>query len=209
MKVIIFGATGKVGQHLVKQALEKGYHVTAFARNPGKLDVINDKLHIVEGDVLDAVSVEKAVQGHDVVFCALGMPLMNNERLRSKGTENIVNAMQKVGVKRFVCLSAMGTGDSFALLPFHYKYIIVPLFMRRLFADHTLQEGHVKNSTLNWTIVRPASFVKDSKGASYRGGLTVKDKPFALKISQSHVANFMLKQIGCEKYMRQCPALSY
>ncbi len=209
MKLVIFGATGKVGQDIVEQALGQGHEVTAFTRAPEKLRLSNENLHVFEGDVLDITSVTRAVQGQDAVLCALGKPLMNKEQLRSKGTKNIVDAMEKANVKRLVCLSSLGVGDSYGILPFHYKYIIVPLFMRSLFADHTLQESYVRESSLDWIIVRPASFIKDGKKGAYRHGFSTGDKPAALKISTTDVADFMLKQVGEDKYLHSSPALSY
>jgi len=209
MKLIIFGATGKIGRHLVEQALELGHDVTAFARTPEKLSGPRENLHVVKGDVLDPVSVRNAIEGQDGVVCALGMPLMNTDGLRAKGTKNIIHAMEETGVRRLVCLSGLGAGDSWNLLPFHYRYLIFPLVMRRLYADHERQESYVKNSPLDWVIVRPASFVKGAHTGDYRHGFTTADAPPTLRISHADVADFMLKQSADDTYLRQAPGLSY
>jgi len=68
MKVIVFGATGRVGGHLVEQALENGHTVTAFVRDRKKLDDSNENLQFYEGDVMDPATVKTTVSGHDAVL---------------------------------------------------------------------------------------------------------------------------------------------
>lgn len=209
MNITIFGATGKVGQNLTAQALEQGHTVTAFARNPDAIDQTHENLHIMQGDVLDAAAVKRAVTGQDAVICALGMPLMNKDGLRAKGTKTIVRAMQNTGVKRLVCLSVFGVNDSRALLPFKYKALIVPLILRHVIADHEVQEIHVKNSTLDWTLVRPGNFTKGGYTGVYRHGFTTSDTPSKIKISQPDLADFMLKQLNDDTYLQRAPCISY
>src|SRR5829696_6094888 len=72
MKLLIFGASGKTGQHLVSQALEQGHMVTAFARTPAKIKLQHQNLHVVQGNIADFSLVESAVKGQDVVLSALG-----------------------------------------------------------------------------------------------------------------------------------------
>lgn len=209
MKLLVFGATGKVGRHLVKQALEQGHEVTAFARNPEKLGPPRDKLRLAKGDVLDVGSIIAAMRGQEGVLCALGMPLLNKQGLRARGSANIVQAMNEVGVRRLVCLSALGTGDSADLLPFHYKFILAPLLMRHMYADHGLQEKHIRSSGLDWVIARPANFVEAGRTGGYRHGFTVDEDAPTLKISTADVADFMLKQVSDDTYLHRTPALSY
>ncbi|WP_083499476.1 NAD(P)-binding oxidoreductase [Thioalkalivibrio nitratireducens] len=72
MKLIVFGATGSIGRHLVRQALYQGYSVTAFIRDPTKVDVRHPALPTVRGDVLDPASMERVMPRHDAVYCTLG-----------------------------------------------------------------------------------------------------------------------------------------
>lgn len=209
MKMVIFGATGKVGRRMVDQALEQGHEVTAFVRNPEKLGVQRQNLKIKQGDVLDPAAVRDAIRGQDAVLCAIGMPLFNKEGLRAKGTDIIVAMMQEVGVQRLICLSGLGTGDSWDILSFKYKYFIFPLFMRRVYTDHERQETIVRNSELDWTIVRPGSLINGEETGQYRHGFTAADESPTLKISYADVAGFMLKQSTDNTYLHQSPCLSY
>ncbi len=209
MKLTIFGSTGSVGRHLADQALEDGHEVTAFTRNREKIAQNHDNLQVVQGDVLNPVAVQDAINGRDAVLCALGMPLRNREKLRARGTMNIIQGMQETGVRRLVCLSGLGAGDSRELLPFHYKYLIFPLILRHVFADHEDQEGHVRRSHLDWVLARPGNFSKGARTGSYRHGFTAGDRPSALKISHADVADFMLKQLSDDTYLHRAASLSY
>lgn len=219
MKLTIFGSTGGIGRQIVAQALEQGHRVTAFTRSPDKLgrphenlpqeNLPHENLEVVKGDVLDPASVERAIRGADAVLCALGMPLMNKENLRAIGTKNIVRAMVASSVGRLVCLSALGAGDSRGILPFHYRNLIVPLLMRRLFADHEIQESSVKKSPLDWVIVRPGNFAKGRRTGAYRHGFSAADRAPKLRISRADVADFMLKQLADDTYLHKTPSLSY
>ena len=209
MKLIIFGSTGGIGRQVVAQALEQGHDVSAVTRSPEKFDQSYERLKVIGGDVLDPAFVKNVILGSDGVVCALGMPPSSKEQLRANGTKNIIRAMEDTGVKRLVCLSALGVGDSRNILPFSYKYIIIPLIMGRLFADHELQEYYVKNSALDWVIVRPGNFSKGEHTGIYRHGFAADDKRPALKISHGDVAEFMLKQFGDDTYLRKTPCVSY
>jgi putative NADH-flavin reductase len=211
MKLIIFGSTGGTGRQLVTQALELGHTVCAFARHPEKLtqELGHQQLQVIEGDVQDTTSVEEAIKGQDAVLCALGAPASNKSLIRTKGTKNIIHAMQQSGVKRFVCQSGFGAGDSHALLPFYYKYLIFPLMLRHAYEDHELQEKLIKDSSLDWVIVRPGSMTDGEHTGSYRHGFTASDPASKIKISRADVADFMLKQVMNNHYLHQTPAVSY
>ena len=209
MKLIIFGSTGGTGRQIVAQALEQGHDVTAFARSPEKLDQKHEKLKVVQGNVLDFASVERAIQGQDVVLCALGMSMKDKTMLRANGTKNIIRAMEKTGVKRFICQSSAGVGDSSDTLPFLMKYLIVPFMLRRAFEDHEIQENYIKESQLDWIIVRPAALTDGEYTGSYQHGYTADNKTVTNKISRADTADFMLKQLADNSYLHKMPCISY
>jgi putative NADH-flavin reductase len=208
MHLAIFGATGGVGRHLINRALEQGHTVNAFTRHRERLGQAQAGLRIVEGDALDGAAVRRAVTGSDAVLCALGMPLRNASRLRARGTRTIVEAMEAMGVHRLVCLSALGSGDSRAILPWYYRAFLVPFVMNRLFDDHEVQEEIVAASSLEWTLVRPGNFTNGPRTGAYRHGFTRPDASLTLKIAQVDVADFMLEQLTSDRYLHAAPALS-
>lgn len=210
MKLIIFGSTGGTGRQVVRQALEQGHDVTAFVRSPEKLNQKHEKLQVVKGNALDFASVERAIQGQDAVLCTLGLPaIMDKSNLRANGTKNIIRAMEKTGVKRFICQSTAGVGDSSDTLPFLMKYLIVPFMLRRVWADHEIQENYIKNSQLDWIIGRPAALTDGERTGSYQHGFTADNKTVTSKISRADTADFMLKQLADNNYLHKTPCISY
>ncbi|MCA9437111.1 MAG: SDR family oxidoreductase [Candidatus Omnitrophica bacterium] len=209
MNLVVFGSTGGTGREIVKQALEQGNAVTAFARDPSKMAGIeHENLQMVRGDVLDPAAVEGAVAGKDAVLSAIGAGA-GRTTLREDGTRTIVEAMEKTGVKRLICLSSLGVGDSRANLPFFTKHIIVDIFLRHAFADHERQEAVVKQSELDWTIVRPPHLIEGPRTGNYLHGFPITETQIQTKISRADVADFMLKQATEDTYLRQTPGVSY
>jgi putative NADH-flavin reductase len=207
MRVLVFGATGSVGRHVVEQGLARGHDVTAFVRDPSGLDVAQAGLTVLRGDVLDAASVERAVRGQGAVLCSIGAGRKGG--VRSEGTRNIVRAMEGVGVRRLVCQTTLGVGESSNNLSFFWKHVMFGLLLRGAFADHEQQEAHVRRSALDWTIVRPAAFTDGERTGVYRHGFSPTKEGLRLKISRADVAEFMLDQLTDNAYIRQTPGLSY
>ena len=209
MKLIIFGSTGGTGRELLKQALGQGHNVVAYARNPAKIDDIKHAgLRVVRGDVLDPAVVESATAGQEAVLSTIGAGAKRTT-LREDGTGNIVEAMERTGVQRLICLSSLGVGDSRANLPFFTKYVIVSVFLRHAFTDHERQEAIVKQSSLDWTIVRPPYLTDGPQTGAYRHGFPTTKERIKGKISRADVADFMLKQLTDDMYLHQTPGVSY
>ncbi|MGK7940946.1 MAG: NAD(P)-dependent oxidoreductase [Crocosphaera sp.] len=209
MKLVVFGATGNVGQQVVKQALEQGHEVTAFARNPLKLQIKHPKLQLFQGDVMDSARIEQALQGQEIVVCTLGSGKKLSGTVRSQGTQNIISAMKRCGMKRLICQSTLGVGESWESLNFYWKYIMFGLILRNVFADHQRQEDMVQNSGLDWTIIRAGAFIEGERTGQYRHGFPGTDKTSKLKITHADVADFILKQLVDDLYLHQAPSLSY
>ncbi len=209
MKLLIFGSTGGTGRELLKQALEQDHNVTAYARNPAKIDDLKHvNLQVVRGDVLDPAVVESTVTGQEAVLSTIGAGA-GRTTLREDGTRNIIEAMEKTGVQRLISQSSLGVGDSRANLPFFTKYFIVSVFLRHAFADHERQEAIVKQSSLDWTIVRPPYLTNGPRTGAYRHGFPTKVTRIQGKISRADVADFMLKQLTDDIYLHQTPGVSY
>ncbi|PSL46372.1 putative NADH-flavin reductase [Chitinophaga niastensis] len=212
MKLLIFGATGGTGRQLVEQALMQGHTVTAFARNPAGLQLQHPQLKVLQGDVMDYRSIEPAMRGQDAVLSALGKPANKTGTVRSEGTRNIIRAMEQTGVKRFVCQTSLGYGDSRKVLeqtPFIFRNIIVPFLLKKGFADHALQEKYIKDSQLDWVIVRPGNLTDGNRTGEYRYGFAATDKSLKVKVSRADVADFMLKQLTDNTWLHKTPGISY
>lgn len=206
MKLIIFGATGSIGRHLVEQALAQGHVVTGFARRPCALPTADDRFTPLAGDALDAGAVAAAVAGHDAVLIALGAGRRGT--VRATGTRNIINAMRRHNVRRLVCQTTLGVGDSYGNLNFFWKRIMFGALLREVLRDHTAQEAAVRDSALDWIIVRPAAFTDGAATGAYQHGFAPTRRDIRLKIPRADVAGFMLQQIADNTYLRQAPGLS-
>lgn len=207
MNIIVFGATGTVGTEIVKQALEKGYDVTAFLRNPEKMTSLNHpNLRVYTGDVTNAEEVKNAVKNHDAVFCALGDGRIG--KIRALGTLNIVHAMNSVSVRKLICLSTLGIGDSYGNLNFIWKHIMFGMLLKKAFNDHKLQEEYIRNSDLDYTIVRPSALTDGAITSGYAIGFDEKYKKLNLKISRADVADFMLRQLHRDDYLKKAVSIS-
>ena len=210
MKLIIFGATGTIGKHIVEQSLDKAHEVCAFSRSKDHLNKFNhSNLNKIEGDVFNLKDVQNAIKGQDVVIIVLGSGKSRTSVVRSKGTQNIIEAMKMNGVKRLICQSTLGAGESKGNLNFFWKKIMFGWFLKQVFLDHELQEDYVKNSGLDWTIVRPAAFTDGEKTENYRHGFSSVDRSIKLKIARADVANFILQQLDSSRYLFKSPGLSY
>jgi len=211
MKLLILGATGGTGKKLVKQALEQGHIVTAFARNPTDVTKKHDSLSVIHGNILDYISIQRAVKGQDAVISALGIRTLMKNTIISDGTKNIINAMEKYGVKRFVCLSSIGVGDSKLQqqqLGLLYNIVMIPLLLKNMFQDKEVQEAYIKESNLDWTIIRPAILTNGKRtGRAKRFGHD--DTTIKAKISRADVADFMLKQLSDKANIHKTISLSY
>jgi putative NADH-flavin reductase len=207
MRLIIFGSTGSVGRLLVEQALQDNHLVTAFLRDPAKLAFSHSKLSVVKGDVLDYQSVEKGIENQEIVICALGAGAKGI--VRAAGTKNIIRAMESKGIKRLICQSTIGIGDSRRNLNFFWKYIMFGMLLKQAYKDHELQEKYVTESKLDWIIVRPAAFMDGPRTRSYRHGFGASEPGLTLKVPRADVADFILQQVGTNTYLRKTPAQSY
>lgn len=207
MKVIIFGATGTTGREVVNRALEVGHRVTAFVRNPDKVEQADPNLTLFQGDVLNPAEVAKAIEGHEAVLSSLGAGL--NGRVRSEGTQNIIQGMKQTGLSRLISQSTLGAGDSRGNLNFYWKYLMFGLLLRKAYADHGRQESYIKQSGLDWTIVRPGALTDGPRTGQYRHGFAGTDKSTALKVSAADVADFMVNHLTDDAYLYATPGLSY
>jgi uncharacterized protein YbjT (DUF2867 family) len=202
-RLLIVGATGGTGRQLVKQALERGYVVTAFVRDPSRLQVDHPQLTVTQGDVLDEGAVEAAVRGHEAVLSALGHKrFFYPTRILSAGTRNIVRAMDTHGVPRLICETSLGIGDSAGRMGLYYTLFVIPVILPFYFWDKTRQERVIAGSNVEWVIVRPAVLTNGDKRGGSRHGRHVGGFLLTARISRADVANFMLNQLTSDTYLR-------
>jgi putative NADH-flavin reductase len=208
VKVLIIGATGGTGRILLDKALEQGHEVTALARNPSAVAPRDHRPHVLQGNALDPEAVEAAVAGQDAVLSALGTRSSKPTTLFSASTANLIGAMKKHGVRRLVCLTGIGAGDSKGHGGFLYDRFLLPFVVRNQYQDKDRQEEIVRRSGLDWVIVRPARLTNESATGEYHVFFSG-DSYRATTISREDVAAFMLAQLTEDRYLHQAPVISY
>ena len=203
MRVIVFGATGKTGRHVVDAALAKGHQVVAFGRSVERLDNSNEALELHKGDVFDNESVSAAVTGCDAAIVCLGSTGLRDTTTLAEGTRVIVEAMANTAADRLIVLSAAGAGESWGQIPWSSKLLFRTL-LRNVLADHDRQETIVKKSPLTWTIVR-AAVLKDDPAT---GSIVASNDRSTTKINRADVAAFLVDQLADETHQRMAISIS-
>jgi putative NADH-flavin reductase len=221
MRLVIFGATGGTGRRLLERAIAEGHEVTAFVRNPSKMTAHHQRLKIFVGDVFDPGRVQEAVAGNEAVISVLGSRQPSNPlRPRSPGdpqgpasvgSENIIAAMKEHGLRRFVCQTAWGVRESKEGAGFagsFFMKVLVPPLLRDEYADKEAQERVVRESGLEWIIVRPMILTNGPWTNDYRARVDLKPgrRPY---ISRADVADFLMRQLTDDTFVRKTPAVGY
>lgn len=204
MKIVVFGASGGVGQEVVRQALAANHEVTAFVRDPAKLSLQHPHMTTVQGDGLDEKAVSHAIQGHDAVVCCVGNKGMGATTLMSDIMRNIISGMSKHGVNRIVYVVSAGIHKEL-------KGLIgsaVSFVLRNVLADHRRAYELLQNSHLQWTLARPMQLTNGVQTSIYRETETGVAHG-GQKISRADVAHFLLKALEDDTYVNKSIGLVY
>ena len=202
MRIVVLGASGGVGRLVVEESLKRGHAVTALVRAPEKLGSLASRIRIVQGDALDAGAVESTVGGQDAVIYTLGAGNVRHTTLFSDSTRVLLTAMRQQDVRRLICVTGVGAGETKGHGGFLYDRILYPLFTKGIYADKDKQEGLIQQSQTEWTIVRPAPFRKDEPPGPLRAVTDVDDITLR-KISRLEVALFLVDELEQNRYLRQ------
>ncbi len=207
-KILVTGADGFIGSHLTEALVPAGHDVRALARSANAMTVSNPSLEKMSGDALKPEDVEAALVGVDVVIQTLGIGLGDLFRpvhLFSDATRVLIAAMRSQGVKRLICVTGFGAGDSRASITCLQRLPFQIVF-GRAYDDKGLQERLIKESELDWTIAGPGVLTSGprtgryqilSEASQWRNGI----------ISRADVAEFLVRQIGDQTYIRKTPVL--
>ena len=208
MRLLIIGASKGIGLETVRQALEAGHQVRALARSAAAMALSDPNLEKVNGDALKPEDLEAALIEVNVVIQTLGVGLGDLFRpvhLFSDATRALIAAMQVKGVKRLICVTGFGAGDSRASISCLQRLPFEIVF-RRAYEDKSLQESLIKESGLDWTIARPGVLTGGPRTGRYKILSEASDWRNGL-ISRPDVAEFLVRQIEDQTYVRQAPVL--
>lgn len=206
--VLVIGASGGIGRETLSAALDAGHRVRAFSRSANEIDLENSYLEKHSGDAMNEAGIDAALDGIDVVVQTLGIgadELFKSVNLFSESTRILIAAMQRRNVRRLIVVTGFGAGDSREAIGCLQR-IPFRLFLGRAYDDKDVQERLIKESGLDWTIVRPGILTKGARTGRYR----VLVEPSQWRngvISRADVADFIVRSIDDDGRAQQAPVL--
>lgn len=206
MNILILGATGRVGSQIVTYALHDRHHVTVLVRTPEKIQINNENLTIIQGNVLNKNDIVRAIDGIDVIISALNT---DGTTTLSESMPLIIEAMENEGIKRIITIGTAGILQS-KTTPNSLRYQSSESKQKstRAAKEHHKVYDMLKQSTLEWTIVCPTYLPDGERVGRYRI-----DRNFlpegGSEISVPDTAEFTFKQIKASDYIKSRVGIAY
>lgn len=209
MKISVFGSTGATGQELIKQGLEKGYHISTIVRS--QLEATNPNLMVVKGDIFDKSLVNDTIKNSDLVISVLAFtPKLLGQKsthLYSKMASILVEAMTELKLKKLAFCTSAGVEEDPNEIWF-YRHVIKPLYLKEGYENMQLAEKIITNSALDWILVRPSRLTNDALTTQFR--ISEKFRPEGgSSISRADLAYFILNQATSNDWVHKTPTLAY
>lgn len=202
MKLLLLGATGRAGSAFLKEALERGHHVTALVRTPDKIMARHPNLAVVQGDALDLNALNAHLPGHDAVISALSPGTLKHSTLQRDFMESVTVAMINQGVERLLVLSVAFLFNDAGRL----TRVLGKTLFRNIKSGSQAMEEVVKRSGLAWTIIRLPRLTADLRAAKYHA--RVGQAPRARSISRGTLAGFVLTEVEHNQFVHSVVGVS-
>ena len=206
--IIIFGASGRVGQKLIEYALADNFKVTAFVRDTAKVKINHTNLEVIKGNVFQLDEVENAVKGKDIVLSALsGRSSKPDYSVLSTGMKNIISGMEKFDIKRIICVAGAGILEDkeFGLRRNRPNY---PEIFRLVSAENWKVFEYLQKTTRNWTMVCAPEMPEEKRTGIYRVENNFLPEG-GRRISVEDVADFILKNLETENTFQKRIGIAY
>lgn len=209
MKILVLGATGATGRLIANECLAKQHAVVALVRSKARAADLG-RAELVEGDARDADALAGAVTGCDAVISSLGtaMSPFREVSMLSAATRSLVTVMAKQSIRRLVCITGIGAGDSRGHGGFFYDRLFLPLMLRKVYEDKDRQEDVIRASTLDWIIVRP-TMLNDKPASGHIRALTNLSGVHGGTIARADVADFVVQQLSADTWLRKAPLITW
>ncbi|SIO14520.1 Putative NADH-flavin reductase [Singulisphaera sp. GP187] len=195
MRLFIIGATGGIGQHLVRIGLERGHELTAYVRSPHKI-APHKQLNLVRGDLFNVGAMARSLAEHDAVLSAFGPTTIRTTTLRRDFGRTLASAMEECGVRRVQIVSAAFLFRKIGIL----GALLKPTLFRFMAPDMAAMEREIMKDELAWTIVRPPRL---TNGALTRGYRIADGELPGHVISRADVADFMIQEAETPAHLHQ------
>ena len=206
LNILILGGTGRVGSQIVTYALHDRHHVTVLVRTPEKIQINNENLTIIQGNVLNKDDIVRAMHGIDVVISALNT---DGTTTLSESMPLIIKAMENEGIQRIITIGTAGILQSRTTpTVIRYQSSESKRKSNRAAKEHHKVYDILKQSTLEWTIVCPTYLPDGERLGEYRV-----ERDFlpmdGVKINVSDTAEFTYKQIESNNYIKSRVGIAY
>ncbi|MFC8968035.1 NAD(P)-dependent oxidoreductase [Streptomyces sp. NPDC057094] len=210
MKLTVLGATGGIGQEIVRQALGSGHQVTAVVRDPARLTVTGAGLEVFRTDLTDPEALRPAVAGRDAVLSGLGARRRKDAGVASRLTRTVLGAMEAEQTRRLLVVSASPVGPASAEDGFVDRAMrgMISSLLKDVYADLREMEAALAASATDWTTVRPPRLQDKPVTGSYRtavGGFPARGR----FIGRADVAHAMLAMTDDPATVKQGVGIAY
>ncbi len=216
MKILILGATGRTGRHLVSETLKLGYEINVLVRHKSKLPACPPVVSVFEGTPIVKDDLAKAMLGCDAILSSLNISRTSDfpwAKLRtpkdflSASMKNIILTAGELNIKRVIITTAWGVSETKKDIPFWFRWLVDHSNISYPYRDHEVQEELLKHSSLDWTAVRPAGLTNSTKIKDVVVSFNNSPKP-GLAVSRQNVARFMVDCLKNNLYVKQSPVVS-
>lgn len=208
MQYALFGATGRTGEELLQKLLDRGHSLKLLVRSPGKVEIEDERIEIITGDLQDPASVAQTISGCDAVISAAGPVKSSPPGMMDTAAANTVEALGRSGIKRLVWLTGAGVLDRRDAPSFSRKIIrgIMKLVAGQVLADSEAAYHRIIASDLDYTVVRaPVLSTKPGGGTLSAGYAPPKPSP----VSRQDLAEFMISCLEKGEYIKESPMVGY
>lgn len=208
MRLLIFGANGKIGKLLTQTALNDGHEVTAFVRKVRKDNSSQTNLTHVEGDATDPEAVAKAMPGQDAVISVLGHNRRTQVEMQSEAMRAITAAMGKHGVERIISLTGSAvytTGDTPTIIDKLAASALTFIDLKRI-QDGVKHVEVLKDSGLDWAVLRTPKHRDGKQVTNYN--LDPNLTSLILSVSRPNIVDALLHLATVEKLPSRMPVIS-
>lgn len=192
-----------MGRRILVQGRKRGHIIRAQTREAARLAGQPPGIEVVAADPTDAAALRALVAGQDAVVMSLGSAPGRRTTLFSDVTAKLIAAMAAAHVRRLVAITGVGAGETRGHGGFLYDRIIYPLFTRPFYQDKDRQERLIRDSALDWVIVRPAPFKATAGSTPLQAITDVRPDTFLRRITRDEVASFVLDQLTDDRYLRR------
>jgi len=216
MKILLLGSTGRLGKCLLAEALRKNYDVNALVRSRPFVVPSSARVTWYEGIPTDRAALSAASRGCEAIISALNISrksdfpwsaLRTPPMFLSEAMANVIAVSAEHHIRRIIICSAWGVKETKKDLPIWFRWLIDHSNIGIAYRDHERQEDLLKQSTLEWTIVRPVGLTNGTKEHAVRVSINNVPKP-SLTISRSDVARFMIGALYEKSYIKKDPVIS-